>query len=323
MKKIKEYLVLVLKGVGMGAANVIPGVSGGTVALITGIFEELIDSIKSFDLTALRLLLKGRFKEFALHVNLSFLVSVFLGIALSILSLAKVLDYLFVNYPVFIWAYFFGLILGSIYFVGKTIQKWKASVILSFIVGTAVALSISFLSPATENEAFIYLVICGVVAICSMILPGLSGSFVLILLGNYHLVVIKAVNDMRIDILAPVLIGAAVGLVLFSHLLSFIYKKFKNETISTLTGFILGSLLILWPWKNSFDAAGNIISINKFGAFTDSSGQIISEVKVYFYKQILPAEVNTVVIIAIALMILGYISIWLMEKFAGQQEKEV
>lgn len=307
----------------MGAANVIPGVSGGTVALITGIFEELIDSIKSFDLTALRLLLKGRFKEFALHVNLSFLVSVFLGIALSILSLAKVLDYLFVNYPVFIWAYFFGLILGSIYFVGKTIQKWKASVILSFIVGTAVALSISFLSPATENEAFIYLVICGVVAICSMILPGLSGSFVLILLGNYHLVVIKAVNDMRIDILAPVLIGAAVGLVLFSHLLSFIYKKFKNETISTLTGFILGSLLILWPWKNSFDAAGNIISINKFGAFTDSSGQIISEVKVYFYKQILPAEVNTVVIIAIALMILGYISIWLMEKFAGQQEKEV
>lgn len=303
----------------MGAANVIPGVSGGTVALITGIFEKLIDSIKSFDMEALRLVVKGKFKDFANHVNLDFLLSVFIGVVLSIISLARVLEYLFTNYPVYIWAYFFGLILASIYFVGRTIEKWKFSVIISFILGTAIALSISFLSPATENEGFIYLIICGVIAICSMILPGLSGSFVLILLGNYHLVVIEAVNGLRLDILLPVLIGAVAGLIAFSHLLSWIFKKFRNETIAVLTGFISGSLIILWPWKNSFDGNGERILTNSFGAFTDSQGNILSDIKVYSYEHIIPDKLDSVVIWAGIFVIAGIISIWLMEKFAREK----
>ncbi len=304
----------------MGTANVIPGVSGGTVALITGIFEELIDSIKSFDIESLRLLLKGRLREFARHVNLYFLLAVFTGIAISILSLAKLLEFLFINYPVYIWAYFFGLILASIYFVGRTITKWNFPVVLTFLIGTMVALSISFLSPATENANFFYLIICGIVAICSMILPGLSGSFVLILMGNYHLVVIEAINDLRLDILLPVLIGAAAGLIAFSHLLSWIFKKFRNETIATLTGFILGSLIILWPWKNSYTENGIKINTNAYGAFVDEHGKILSDIKVYSYEHILPNKIDAVVIWATVFVTLGIISIWLMEKYAGAKK---
>ena len=320
MRQIKNFLILALKGAGMGAANVIPGVSGGTVALITGIFEKLIDSIKSFDFTAIQLLFRGKFREFAQHVNLWFLISVFIGIALSIITLAKVLEYLFTYYPVYIWAYFFGLILGSIYFVGRTVSKWKSSVILTFIIGTAIALSISFLNPAGENESFLYLIACGAVAICSMILPGLSGSFVLILMGNYQLVVIKAVNELRIDILIPVIIGAAIGLIAFSHLLSWIFKKFRDQTISALTGFILGSLIILWPWKHSYNNEGSIIPTNKFGAFIDQQGNVLSDIKVFGYDQVVPESFSTVVLIAILLAIGGFVSIWLMEKLADAKE---
>ncbi len=303
----------------MGAANVIPGVSGGTVALITGIFEELIDSIKSFNLESLGLLLRGKFLEFARHVNLYFLLAVFAGVATSILSLAKLLEYLFINYPVYIWAYFFGLILASIYFVGRTITRWKLSVIITFLAGTAIALVISFLKPAAENDGFVYLIVCGVVAICSMILPGLSGSFVLILLGNYHLVVIEAVNELRIDIFIPVLLGAVVGLIAFSHLLSWIYKKFRDETIATLTGFISGSLIILWPWKNSFDKNGSEIITNPFGAFIDNQGKILSDIKVYTFEHVLPDKIDSVVIWVVIYIFAGIISIWLLEKYAGEK----
>ncbi len=306
----------------MGAANVIPGVSGGTVALITGIFEELIDSVKSFDVTALKLLFSGKFKDFARHVNLSFLIAVFIGVFVSIVSLAKVLDYLFTYYPVYIWAFFFGLILASVYFVGKTIERWDTSVIISFIVGAGIAISISFLKPATQNENFFYLIICGVVAICSMILPGLSGSFVLILLGNYQLIVIDAVTNIRLEVLLPVMIGAAVGLVAFSHLLSWIYKRFRGQTIGSLTGFILGSLALLWPWKESFDATGAKIATNSVGAFIDHSGSVITEeIKVFGYKQIFPESFNTTVLFSIGLIFLGIVTIWLMEKMAGTNKE--
>lgn len=304
----------------MGAANIIPGVSGGTVALITGIFEELINSIKSFDLEALKLLFRGKFKEFSIHINLPFLLAVFMGIAVSIISLALLLKFLFANYPIYIWAYFFGLILASVYFVGKTVEKWNLAVILSFLVGTVIALSISFLSPATENNAFLYLVICGVVAICSMILPGLSGSFVLILLGNYQLM-IDAVADRDFKTLFPVIIGAGVGLLAFSHLLSWIFKKFRNQTISLLTGFILGSLIILWPWKVSFDNNNNVIPVNEYGAQVNSG----EEIKTYRYEQYLPEfydnKDKVVVLSAVGLVALGVISIALMEKIAGSKEE--
>nr|WP_321409669.1 DUF368 domain-containing protein [uncultured Carboxylicivirga sp.] len=249
MPNVTFYLKTALKGAAMGAANVIPGVSGGTLALITGIFERLINAIKSFDVKAIKLLFSGKFKEFANHIDLGFLVSLFAGIGLAILSLAKLFKYLFENHPIYIWAFFFGLVLASVYFVGKTVKNWNISSIISLLVGTGVAIAISVLTPASENSSFIYLIICGVIAICSMILPGLSGSFVLILLGNYQLVMINAVSELNLKVLFPVGLGAGVGLIAFSHFLSWLLKKYHNQTIALLTGFIAGSLGVLWPWK--------------------------------------------------------------------------
>jgi putative membrane protein len=312
-RSLKEYFSLVLKGAGMGAANVIPGVSGGTIALITGIFEELIDSIKSFDLKAIRLLFTGKLKQFVQHVNLWFLVAVFLGVGISILSLAKLLEYLFANYPVFVWAFFFGLILASVYFVGRTVHRWNTSVIISLVIGTGVAVAISVLNPASENDHFLYLIICGVVAVCSMILPGLSGSFVLILLGNYELVMINAVSHFKLDILVPVVLGAAGGLIIFSHFLSWIFKKFRNETISVLTGFILGSLAVLWPWKNpvyKIDVTGQVL--------TKADGEMV----IASYERYIPDTINSEVLFAIVFAVIGIIVIWAIEKYAGTIQEE-
>lgn len=304
--KIFHHLLFFFKGFAMGAANVIPGVSGGTIALITGIFERIIDAIKSFDGTAFRLLVKGKIKEFIQYTDLYFLLSVFVGMVVSIVTLAKLLSFLFANYPIYIWAFFFGLILASVYYVGKTIHRWNISVIVFFLIGTVLALSVTFLTPASQNDSFFYLVICGVVGICSMILPGLSGSFILILLGNYELVMIQAVNEMNFSILLPVLIGAVVGLVAFSHILSWIYKKFKNQTIAILTGFILGSLSILWPWKNE------IYRINQAGDFILNNGEKI----VQSYSLYIPKTLNSEVLMAMGFIIIGILCIAVIEKFA-------
>jgi len=304
--KIIHHILFFLKGFAMGAANVIPGVSGGTIALITGIFERIINAIKSFNGAAFRLLMKGKIKEFIRYTDLYFLLSVFVGMVVSVVTLAKLLAFLFANYPIYIWAFFFGLILASVYYVGKTITRWNMSVVIIFILGTAVAFSVTFLTPATQNDSFFYLVICGVVAICSMILPGLSGSFILILMGNYELVMIDAVNDMNINILFPVLLGAVFGLVAFSHILSWIYKKFKNQTIALLTGFILGSLSILWPWKNV------VYRINQAGEFILNNGEKI----IQRYVPYIPESLNTEVISAIGFIIIGILSIAFIEKFA-------
>lgn len=304
---MKNYLSLILKGIAMGAANVVPGVSGGTIALITGIFERLIDAIKSFNMKAVKLLLGFKLKEFAHHIDFYFLISVFAGIAIAIISLAKLFDYLFINYPVYIWAYFFGLVLASVYFVGKRINQWSIAVIIAFILGAVVAIGISVLNPATENSSVIYLLICGVVAICSMILPGLSGSFVLILMGNYQLVMIDAVNQRDLTILIPVGIGAVVGLLAFSHVLSWVFKHYRNQTIALLTGFILGSVSILWPWQ-------------KLIYLTDAAGQQIlkkGEPIVVKYQRYMPDSFDQQVIFAILIAIIGIISIWAVEKAAA------
>jgi len=295
----------------MGAANVIPGVSGGTIALITGVFERLINAIKSFNLTAIKLLFKGKIKELIEYVDLYFLIAIFSGMVASVVTLAKVLEYLFISYPVFVWAFFFGLILASVYYVGKTIKKWNFSVILTFIIGTVIAITITSLNHATENDAFLYLMICGVVAICSMILPGLSGSFILILMGNYELVMIHAVSNMDVRILIPVMIGAIVGLMVFSHILSWIYKKYKNQTISILTGFILGSLGVLWPWKNP------IYLTDEFGQFILKNGDKVIQSSARY----IPESFNSEVIIALFLMIIGFIFISLIEKFASSESE--
>jgi putative membrane protein len=316
---MKQYFILFFKGLGMGAANVIPGVSGGTIALITGIFERLINAIKAFNLTALKLLLKGKLKELAKHLDLYFLGAVFLGIGISILSIARLFEFLFDYYPVLIWAYFFGLILGSVYFVGKTIDRYTLSVMLVFIVGAGIALSITFLNPARENESLVYLFLCGIIAACSMILPGLSGSFVLMLLGNYELVMIDAVNQLNLMILLPVVAGAGVGLIAFSWFLSWIFRKFRNHTIAVLTGFILGSLGIIWPWKKSWDLSGNLLEDNQFGAFTGPNGSILESVKISAYEQVLPSLGENAILIATVLILAGIFSVWGLEKLAEKK----
>jgi putative membrane protein len=306
---MNKYLTLFLKGIGMGAANVVPGVSGGTIALITGIFEPLIDAIKSFNLTALQLLLKGKFKDFAQHINLYFLLAIFLGVAVSILTLARLFGYLLEYHPVYLYATFFGLILASVYYVGITVEKWNFPVILSFIIGTAIALLLTFLKPASENSSLVYLLICGVVATCSMILPGLSGSFVLVLMGNYQLIMIDAVNELNLSILLPVVVGAAVGLLLFSNFLSWVFKHYKNQTIAMLTGFILGSIGVLWPWK-----AEQYI--------TDASGEYIlndGEKLVEGYQWLMPDRFSNEVILAIVFMAVGILIIWGTEYLASRK----
>ena len=303
---IKEFLILVLKGIGMGAANVIPGVSGGTIALITGIFERLINAIKSFNFKAVKLLFSFQWKAFADYTDLRFLIAIFLGIIIAIISLAKIFDYLFQNYPVYIWAYFFGLVLASVYFVGKTVDKWKISVIITFIIGTGIAIMVSFLNPGTENHNFIYLILCGIAAICSMILPGLSGSFILLIMGNYKLVAIDAINNLDFAILFPVIIGAVGGLIVFSHLLSWVFKKYRNETISLLTGFILGSLSILWPWQTKIymlDEIGNQIIKN--------NNPVVSK-----YVNIAPESIDLNFWFALFFIFIGILSIWLVERGA-------
>lgn len=307
---MKQYIANIFKGAAMGAANVIPGVSGGTIALITGIFERLINAIKSFNLKALKLLFKGEFKQFAQHVDLGFLFSIFLGVGLSIITIAKLFGYLFEHYPIHIWSYFFGLIVASIYFVGKRVEKWNLSSVASIIIGTTAAISISILTPASENDNMLYLFICGIIAACSMILPGLSGSFVLILMGNYQLVMIDSINELNIGILIPVVIGAGVGLIVFSYILSWVFERYKDQTIALLTGFIAGSLSILWPWKQTIseiiDRHGETIPLKQ------------SLVLPWNYNELTGNEAHLA--FAAILIMAGVLTIWVIEKYAQKKE---
>jgi putative membrane protein len=292
----KGQFIVFIKSLAMGAVNAIPGVSGGTIAMITGIFERIINSVKSFDITALKLLLKGNFREFARHTDLIFLMNVVFGNLVAIVSLARIFDVLFRDYPVYIWAYFFGLVFASVFFLGKTI-KWRVKDVAFFIAGTALAVYISVATPGTENDNFWYLMLCGAIAICCKILPGTSGAFVLLLMGNYHLIMIDSINHARFDVLIPVIIGAVVGLLPFSHFLSWLLKSFRNSTTAILTGFILGSLGTLWPWKKSI--------IETFGTKEVITG----------FEWNLP-QMNVEFVIAVVYCILGIATIYIIDLLA-------
>jgi len=307
-KNMKEYTVNALKGAAIGTANVVPGVSGATLAIITGVFERLIDAVKSVDITAVKLLFTGKFKEFGRHVDFAFLASLLFGVAAAIISLARLFEFMFEKYPVYIWAYFFGLILASVYYVGKTVTKWNALNVILLTAGAGFAVALTFFNPAVENSSMLYVFICGVVAICSMILPGISGSFILILMGNYTLI-IKSINNMDLAVLVPFALGCGIGLLGFAHVLSLILKKFKDQTIAALTGFICGSLFIIWPWKQIVyltDAAGKII---------ERKGEKVIE----NYRVMLPDAFNTEVILAVAVMAIGVASIVITESIANKK----
>ncbi|MFK7967392.1 MAG: DUF368 domain-containing protein [Burkholderiaceae bacterium] len=292
---------LFFKGLAMGAANVVPGVSGGTIALITGIYERLINGIKSFDVTAIKLLVKGRFANFWRHIDAAFLLPLVAGVGTGIIVLAKLIERLLREQQIPTMAFFFGLILLSVWFVGRTVRRWNSASILALVFGTVIATGIAIMVPATENASFYYLFLCGVVAICSMILPGLSGSFVLIIMGNYALV-LGAIGQFDLSVLVPMALGCIFGLIAFSRLLSAVFKRFHDQTIALMTGFVLGSLAVIWPWKNTLTV------------LIERAGKPAKEA-VVGYDWFLPALAEQQTLLALALMVLGGITIWITERY--------
>ena len=245
---MQKYLSLFLKGMAMGAADVVPGVSGGTIAFITNIYEELMGNLSRFDAHAVKLLFKGQFRELWSYIGGTFLAVLFAGIFTSVLSLASILDYALEHHPTAIWSFFFGLVFASIFIVGRKVTQWRVPQILSFIIGTAIAYWVTTLPAVGGTEHPLYLILCGALAICAMILPGISGSFILLLLGAYA-TVLSAVSELNLLIIAYVGIGAVTGLISFTKFLKWIFDKYKTIAIAILSGFLLGSLNKLWPWK--------------------------------------------------------------------------
>lgn len=245
---LSRYLLLALKGCAMGMADVVPGVSGGTIAFISGIYEELLDSIRRVNLTAVKLLLKGRFGEFWRHINGGFLLPVLLGIGVAIFSLARLMTYLLDHHPIAIWSFFFGLIIASALLVAQQIGRWRWPTLLSFAIGAAVAWWITVASPTQTPDAWWFILLAGAIAICAMILPGISGAFILLLLGKYKFIM-EAVGDLNIPVIAVFAVGALAGIIAFSHLLTWLLRHWHDMTVATLMGFMVGSLNKVWPWK--------------------------------------------------------------------------
>jgi len=294
---------LFLKGLAMGAANVIPGVSGGTIALITGIYERLINAIRQCDVRAAKLLLNRQFSAFWQHVDGQWLCILLGGVALSIVTLARLFEFLLTDYERFTMAFFFGLILLSILYVARGVKHWNTASLISLVAGTAIAVGIATLAPASENDNILYIFLCGVLAISSMILPGLSGSFVLILMGNYALV-LGAISSVSLGVLLPLAAGCAFGLIAFSHVISWVFKRYADQTLALMTGFVVGSLVVIWPWKEAITRT------------VERVGKPPREV-VTSYQWYLPELQRADTWIAVVLIILGALAIWTMEHVAG------
>ena len=300
-RSAKDYTLLMLKGMGMGAADVVPGVSGGTIAFIVGIYDELIDSIKSINMHSLKLLFTGKITAFWKAINANFLLSLVFGIAVSILSLAKLMTYLLTNEPVLVWSFFFGVVLASTWFVSKDIKERNWKTILGFIAGVVIAYYITIATPAETSTSLLFIFLCGAIAICAMILPGISGSFILVLLGKYFYIM-EAVNKLDLIVLGVFAFGALLGITSFSRVLSYALKHFRNITLSVLTGFMLGSLNKVWPWKEVVET------------YTDTHG----EVKPLVENNILP---NEYLVEGIILMVVGFVLVYVLEKLSAKKVK--
>ncbi|TFV95601.1 DUF368 domain-containing protein [Algoriphagus kandeliae] len=248
MRTVKKYLLTYLKGMAMGAADIVPGVSGGSIALITGIYQRLLNSINSFNKANLSHLLKGELKKFYKSVNGTFLLSLLLGILTSIFTLSKLITYLMDEHPIPLWSFFCGLILVSAFIILKEIKRWHLGVILSLLIGTFLAWWVTELPPTSSPDAIWFTFVAGAIAICAMILPGISGSFILLILGKYENI-LAAVSERDFLTLAVFAMGCLVGILSFSRLISWLLRKFYSTTIGLLSGFMLGSINKLWPWK--------------------------------------------------------------------------
>ena len=257
MKKYLDNVMVAVKGACMGAADVIPGVSGGTIAFITGIYDQLVGSINAIDATAIKLFFSGKFKEFWKHINGTFLVCLLCGILLSVVSLAGLMQYLLAHHPIQTWAFFFGLIVASSLFILRGIQGWNVKAVVLLVVGIILGTVVCTLSPTTTPDALWFIFLSGAIAICAMILPGISGSFILLILGKYQYIMQvitglttgQAVGE-NLVILGVFAVGAAFGILAFSKFLHWLLGRFHKETLLVLAGFIIGSLVKVWPWSN-------------------------------------------------------------------------
>ena len=305
-RSLKDYIIISLKGMAMGAADVVPGVSGGTIAFISGIYEELLNSISSFNFSLLKVFRKEGFKQVWNTVNGTFLLALFIGISVSVLSLAKLIATLLENHPIVIWSFFFGLVLASIIYIGKQITTWTIGSVLCLIFGVILAFYITTLNPmVSENSSPWFLFLAGMIAICAMILPGISGSFILVLLGAYK-PVLNALNTRDFFSIIVFMFGAVLGLLTFSRILKWLFFTYKNYTLAILTGFIIGSLNKIWPWQE-------IISWR-----TNSKG-----VEVPFNTTSVSPfsfEGDSQLMIAILLAIIGFGLILLLEKLAVKKD---
>ncbi len=304
-RTIKDFVVIGLKGMAMGAADVVPGVSGGTIAFISGIYEELLTSISNVNLSLLKTLKSNGIKAAWKQVNGSFLLSLFIGIFVSIVSLAKAIKWMLENEPILLWSFFFGLVLASIIYIAKQITKWNLLTFALLVLGAGFAFYITTLNPlVTENSSSLFLFLAGALAICAMILPGISGAFILVLLGAYK-PILAAVNNRDFTTVAIVFAGAIVGLLTFSRVLKWLFAKFKNYTLAVLTGFIIGSLNKIWPWKETLTWR-----TNSHGIDVPLKQQSVSPF----------AFEDNQLLFAIVLAIVGFGLILLLEKLAVKKE---
>ena len=248
VRRLKDYAILYIKGMAMGVADVIPGVSGGTIAFITGIYDELIESIRSINIDLLKKLFQGDLAGFWKSVNGNFLISVLAGIGTSLISLASIMSWLLTVYPVPVWSFFFGLILISAPLIFREIQQWTWPVYFSLVAGVVMAYFITILTPAETPVNLPFIFFCGALAICAMILPGISGAFILLLIGKYQFM-IDALRSINFPVILVFVAGCVVGLTAFSHVLNWLLKNYRRVTLALLAGFMLGSLNKVWPWK--------------------------------------------------------------------------
>ncbi|GGH47080.1 membrane protein [Mangrovimonas yunxiaonensis] len=333
-RTFKDKIFLILKGLGMGAANKVPGVSGGVVAFVAGFYEEFIYSLQKINGKAFKLLINKRYRSFFQYINGRFLLLLFTGMIISYFSVSKILDYLIVRYELYVWSVFFGMIIGSIYYISKDFKSWNTKTYIALALGISLGLGISFLDPAKENDNLWFVFFCGMISVSGMTLPGLSGSFILILLGNYVLLLVDSVNALydsissvfqgdfsflndpnrvrMLKVLAVFTLGSVAGLVTFSHVLNYILKHYKNITISTIIGFIIGSLGVVWPWKET------LYKTNAQNAFIlDSTGGKIVENYIRYIPELTP-ETYT----AIGFVFLGILIVLGLELY-GQKTRKI
>ena len=331
-----DYLIITAKGIAMGAADAVPGVSGGTIAFITGIYEELITTLSGINLSLIKTLQKQGLAAFWKQLNGNFILALVAGITISFVSFMRIAKYLIENQAILIWSFFFGLIVASILYIGRQIKKWCFKTLLALILGGLIAHFITTIPPITNNEQPFFLFLVGAIAICAMILPGISGSFILLILGAYK-TLSDAIHDFNLKNILIFVGGAFIGLISFRKLLKWLFKNYEDLTLAVLTGFIMGSLNVIWPWKQTITVFSKEKGLELFFNQISDLGTLSVFQKQNFdfnsYKSILEksispftySEINNgidpQVLLSVVLMLLGFLIVFLLEKTATKKPR--